>query len=128
MDIDMRTEKQYAKNTVPSAMNCLAGEHMFELSLQTMVTGTCLSGDNIQEFTKLSSISSEMATFFLKSRVKPGSKLTLSLEVPKTPILEKPLKLIVRGDVLSSNSDDKTPERYCISLQLDKSFKIQPYR
>ena len=70
------------------------------------VTGINAGGQEFEEITDLSSISSQEAVFWLKNKVTIGSKLVLSLNVPKTLILENQLNLIVSGEVTDFKSEN----------------------
>ena len=100
-------------------------ERTFKLSLPTSVSGSDAVGHDIDEKTRLIGISSERATFLLNSKVIVGSQLNLSLEIPKTLILENSLNLALSGRVImvQFESDENKP---VITLLLDRSFKIRP--
>ena len=101
-------------------------ERSFELSLPTLVTGTNASGKEFQERTELYSISSQEATFWLNSGVTIGSKLNMSLKIPKTLILEDQLRLIISGIVVYARSDRNAIKKQLVSIRLEKNYKIIP--
>jgi hypothetical protein len=101
-------------------------EKSFKLSLPTLVSGTDAFDNPFQEKTEISSISSQEATFFLNSRVTIGSRLNLSLNVPKTLILEKQLRLSLSGRVKYVKGETNSEKKQLVSLELDKNFKIHP--
>ncbi len=83
-------------------------------------------GLDFEETTELSTISSQEAVFWLKNKVVIGSKMVLSLNVPKTLILENQLNLIVSGEVIFASTDPSTQDKQLVSIQLDRLYKIQP--
>lgn len=118
--------KKSLKNASPEAHKPLIKENCFHLSLHTQVTGTDSEGNSFEEKTRLSSISSQKAIFPLKSRVKIGSKLGLSLDIPKTLILQGRLNLLVSGKVICSQTE-RGRKKDRITIQLERAFKIHPF-
>ncbi len=104
----------------------LKKERSFDLLLPALVSGCDARGDNFKEKTKLSKISSQEAVIRIKNKVLLGTKLDLSLKIPKTLILENNLNLNISGKVSSASRDSIKKEQQLISLQLDKIFKIYP--
>jgi len=111
-----------------SIQNPRAGkrERSFKLSLPILVNGIDAYGNKFQERTELSSISSQEAIFSLNSGVTIGAKLNLSLDIPKTLILEDQLKLIISGDVVYVKSEANNKKKQLISVQLDRNYRINP--
>ena len=99
-------------------------ERSFELSLPTLVSGIDAYGEEFREHTEVTSISSEIAVFRLNSGVTIGSRVNLSLEVPKTFFLEYHLKLELSGRVTYVKEDQNSEKKQLISLRLDKNYKI----
>ena len=99
-------------------------ERSFKLSLPILVTGIDAYGNKFQESTELSSISSQEAIFWLNSGVTIGSQLNLTLDIPKTLILEDQLKLIISGNVVYVKAEANKKKKQLISVQLDKNYKI----
>jgi len=99
-------------------------ERSFELSLPTLVSGFDAYGNEFSEHTELSSISSQMAMFRLNSGVTIGTRLILSLDVPKTYLLENNLKMELSGRVTYVKEEHNSDKKQLISLHLDKNFKI----
>lgn len=122
----MRAEKEH-EDTVGSGLSeGPKQERFFELSLNVLASGLDSSGAEFREYTELSSISSQVATLWLKSKVKRGTNLRLSLEVPRTPVLENPLRLQVSGKVFEIEDNGKIKNKKLVSMHLDKAFKILP--
>ncbi len=101
-------------------------ERSFKLSLPILVAGVDAYGEKFQEMTELSSISSQEAIFWLNSGVTIGAKLNISLEIPKTLILEDQLKLIMSGNVVFVKAEANKKKKQLISVRLDKNYKINP--
>ena len=99
-------------------------ERSFELSLPTLVSGLDAYGDEYREHTEVTCLSSETAVFRLNSGVTIGSRVNLSLEVPKTYFLENNLKLELSGRVTFVKEDNNGDKKQLISLQLDKNYKL----
>jgi len=104
----------------------LKKERSFVLHLPALVSGCDARGNNFKEKTKLSRISSQEALIKIKNKVLLGTKLDLSLKIPKTLILENNLNLTISGKVSSASKDSTKKEHQLISLQLDKIFKLYP--
>jgi hypothetical protein len=122
----MRLDQEIKQHPVPGHSKNNRSERCFDLSLPAMITGVNALGKEFEEQTELSSISSEEAILVLKNRVMIGTPLTLSLNVPKTLILENQLNLIVTGEVVFATSDPSQKGKQLISVRLDKLYKIQP--
>ena len=120
----MDVEKLLDKPSFQGVTRAVKRERSFELSLPTLVTGTNASGKEFQERTELYSISSQEATFWLNSGVTIGSKLNMSLKIPKTLILENQLRLIISGIVVYAKSDGNMKKKQLVSVRLDKNYKI----
>lgn len=100
-------------------------ERSFRLSLPILVTGIDAVGKEIREFTELISISSQEAVFLMISKVMIGSRLILTLDIPKTFLLENQLKLEASGSVGFIRAESCKGRRQLISLRLDKNYKIR---
>jgi len=99
-------------------------EKSFSLSLSAQISGVNSSGKEFEERSVLLKISAQEACFYLKSKVKIGSRLNLTLYIPKTLILEKNLNLFLSGNVSHIKSNGNERKNHLIQLNLDKSFKI----
>jgi len=121
----MQTEKISNHSLADKSPQLSQGERSFELTLPVLVTGMDALGSMFEENTRLSSISSKEAVFYLERKVLIGTKLNLSLLIPKTLILENNLLLLVTGEVTCAGSDIKTQGRQAVSTQLNRHFKIQ---
>jgi len=122
MSLTRTLYKPYTQETT----KVIKRERCFEISLPTTVKGVNTGGDEFEEQTEITSISSLHVAFWLKSKVIIGSQLNVCLEIPKTLILENHLKLLVSGKVSLVQADVKNKNGQLVSIQLDKAYKIQP--
>jgi len=101
-------------------------ERIFELSLPVLVQGFDAADRKFSERTVISSLSAKEAVFMLRARVLIGTKLDLSLQVPQTSMLEKPLELNVSGTVQYVRSDTSLKNKsQLVSMRLDPDFQTQ---
>ena len=101
-------------------------ERSFEISLPAIVTGIDAAGKRFEERTDLHSISSQKASFWLRTPLMIGSKVILALDVPRTIILEKPLRLCLSGSVVFVRSDDGQGKKQFLSANLDRTYRLFP--
>ena len=123
----MEDRQESQKPSIHGASKAGKRERAFDLSLPALVTGLDVMENRFREKTLISSISAEEATVWLRSQVTIGTKLDISLDIPKTLILENSLKLQLSGTVKVSQMDSTRPgKKQLVSLQLDKKFKLLP--
>ncbi len=128
MHNEMRLRKVLDRPSIQDKVESLKRERYFELSLPTMVNGINAVGKEFSEETRLTSISSQIVKFSLKSKLTIGSRLNLSLDIPKTIILEYPMNLFISGEVIFIKADSNGQSKQFVSVKLDKNFKIQKYQ
>lgn len=127
LSTDMNMKVDPSKPSIQGAARVVKRERAFELSLPALVTGVDALENKFKEKTFLLSISSEEATIWLRSRVAIGSRLDLSLEIPKTLILENHLKLQLSGTVIFFQPDSsRNGKKQVVSIRLDKKFRLLP--
>jgi hypothetical protein len=126
--IEMNTTKSFHGPSILSAARAAKRERTFELSLPALVTGINAIGRDFEEDTQVLSISAQEASFHLSSRLLIGTKLTLSLEIPKTLILENQLRLFLTGTVTYVRAESGQDNSQFICIRLDKNYKLQPFR
>ena len=125
--LEMNEKEEHSKPSTHGAARAGKRERAFELSLPALVTGVDALENKFREKTQVLSISSEEATVWLRSRVMVGCKLDLSLDIPKTLILENHLKLRLSGTVIFSQVDSaRAGKKQIVSLRLDKKFRLLP--
>ena len=124
---NMNEKEEPFKPSIHGASKDGKRERAFELSLPALVTGLDVLENKFHEKTLITSISSEEATVWLRSHVPVGAKLDISLDIPKTLILESSLKLQLTGTVLLIQTDSaRNGKKQLVSLRLDKKFKLLP--
>jgi len=124
---NMNEKEEPFKPSIHGASKDGKRERAFELSLPALVTGVDSLENRFREKTLLTSISSEEATVWLRSQVPIGAKLDISLDIPKTLILENSLKLQLTGTVLVIQAESpRNGKKQLVSLRLDKKFKLLP--
>jgi hypothetical protein len=121
----MNEKRVYQKPSYQSALKEVKRERSFELTLPALITGIDALGDEFQEYTELISLSSQEAIFKLDSKVIIGSKLTLSLDIPKTLFLENQLKLEISGSVRFVRAEQDDSKKQMIILRLTNIYKIR---
>lgn len=102
---NMNEKEEPFKPSIHGASRDGKRERAFELSLPALVTGVDALENKFREKTVITSISSEEAIVWLRSQVPIGAKLDISLDIPKTLILESSLKLELTGTVLLCQTD-----------------------
>lgn len=123
----MNENEELSKPSNHGAARTGKRERAFELSLPALVTGLDALENKFREKTQLYSISSEEATVWLRSKVMVGSKIDLSLDIPKTLILENHLKLRLTGTVVLAQADSaRAGKKQLVSVRLDKKFRLLP--
>jgi hypothetical protein len=125
---DMNVKEETSKPSIQGVTRDGKRERAFELSLPAVVTGIDKSDNRIREKAVIISISSEEATVRLRSRVEPGLKLKLALEIPKTLILQNQLRLHLTGTVASDPADGllRPGRKQDVLLRLDRKFRLLP--
>jgi hypothetical protein len=103
------------------------GDRIFNLDLPALVQGTDAGDRDFVEQTAVASLSAREAFLRLKSKVGPGTKLRLSLRVPSTFFLEKPLDLNLTGIVSDAPAESESGRSGTfIRVRLDRGFRILP--
>ena len=103
------------------------GRRTFHVGLPALVQGVDLGRREFTEQTVVSAINSEEAVLHLRSKVGPGAKVRLSLHVPRTFMLEKPLDLNLTGTVCGIPSRIRGARaKSSVRVRLDRTFRILP--
>ncbi|NOR11934.1 MAG: hypothetical protein GQ545_01640 [Candidatus Aminicenantes bacterium] len=113
------------KASVPNKTTVQKQERYFELSVPALVSGANAKGEEFEERTKISSISSQEASFWLKVKVTIGTRINLCLQIPKTLILESHLNLLISGEVVFVQTETDSRKKQLVIIRLDRSYKIQ---
>ncbi len=122
----MNFEKPQAGVSALKAPPMRKRERTFELTLPALVSGVDAAGRAFQEQTEILVISSQEASFLLGARLHVGTRLVLALDVPRTLILERPLRLSLSGTVGRLRQEQPEDDRQQVFLELDGGFKISP--
>lgn len=101
-------------------------ERSFDLALPGLVRGQDAAGRAFEERTEIRAISAQEAVFPLGAPVEAGARVALALDIPRTLILEKPLRLLVSGAVASVGREGGAAGRPIVALALDRSFRLSP--
>lgn len=126
MATEMNFDKFLFKPSIQGATRVAKRERIFELSLPALVSGYDAEGKKIDETSELETISAQEASFWLNAPLMIGSKVFLTLDIPRTLILEKPLKLLISGTVVYVKSDSSKEKKQLVAVRLDRGYKLQP--
>lgn len=121
----MNAKRLLNESSYQSAFKEVERERIFELSLPALIAGINAVGEEFQEYSELISLSSQEAIFKLDSKVIIGSKLNLSLDIPKTLFLENQLKVEISGNVRFAKAEQNDSKRQLIILRLNNIYKIR---
>ena len=121
----MNAKRLLNEPSYQSALKDVKRERIFELSLPALITGINAVGEEFQEYTELISLSCQEAIFKLDSKVIIGSKLNLSLDIPKTLFLENQFKVEMSGSVRFAKAEQIESKQQMIILRLNKNYKIR---
>ncbi len=124
MALTMDTTRIPSQTSFHAASRALKRERSFELSLPALVKGIDAAGRRFEEATEIVEISAQEASFRLRTRMLAGAKVTIALSVPRTLILEKPLRLLVTGAAVTVRSEDEGGLRQLVSVRLDRAFRL----
>jgi len=121
----MDVTRTFEKASDLKKTNAHRQERYFELSVQALVSGATAKGKEFEERTKIASISSQEASFWLKEKVTIGTRINMCLEIPKTLILESHLALMISGDVIFVQSETNSRKKQLVIIRLDRTYKIK---
>lgn len=96
----------------------------FSLTLPMTVSGLDTRGQEFQENSVLSTISSEQASFLLRTRVERKTVLKLVISLPPKLADGQPLALVIKGRVRNSEQVPGEPELRRVVLELDSRYFI----
>jgi hypothetical protein len=121
----MELTRTLDKASAPNKTTAQRQERYFELSVPALVSAANAKGEEFEERTKISSISSQEASFWLKAKVTIGTRINMCLEIPKTLILESHLNLMLSGEVIFVQSETNNRKQQLVIIRLDRSYKLQ---
>jgi hypothetical protein len=114
------------KSSIQDATGDRRGERVLELSLPALVLGKKISGRSFSEETELIAINSRLVTFFLKTPVKIGCSLKITINIPATALLIYPLKLELKGQVARLKLEQQKSRLQLVTVELDHKFELRP--
>jgi hypothetical protein len=126
MLLDMEMAKSLHDPSTPPAPRTGKRERSFELSLPALVKGLDAAGRKFEERTSVCGISAQEAQFRLKARLGIDSRVTLFLDIPRTLILESPLRMVLSGAVVYVRLEDTSDKSQFIVVRLDRGFRLHP--
>lgn len=112
--------------SIRTAARAAKRERAFDLSLPASVKGQDARGKRFEEQTAICSISAQEVSFRLSTRLLVGAKMAVNLEIPRTLILESPLRLLVTGSVVQVQSEAHNGKSQFVTVRLDRSFRLRP--
>ncbi len=101
-------------------------EWRFDLPLTAVVQGKLPAGKPFQETAKLTNISSGGAYFHLDSAVVVGSKVKLSIEIPKELAEGNKVRLEVAGLTIRLQKPEKRGKKQGVAVRFARGFKFLP--
>lgn len=123
--IIMKWSNTIDKQSIQTSAKRMKSERSFDLHTPLLVSGMDASENEFHEQTQLTSISSQQATFILNTNVLIGSRLNLTVDIPKTNTLGRQLKLLLTGVVIFIKGEKNNRKKQIISVRLDKKYKIR---
>jgi hypothetical protein len=124
--MEMNTAKAFHNPSTQGAARAGKRERSFDLSLPALVKGLDARGKRYEEQTQVCAISAQEVSVRLNTRLLIGAKTTISLDIPRTLILESPLRLLLTGLVVYVRSESENGKSQYVSVQLDRGFRLQP--
>lgn len=126
MRADMDTEKSFPSPSSPSPAGPGKRERTFDLSLPALVKGLDAAGRKFEERSAVCAISAQEVSFRLKARLIIDSRVTLFLDIPRTLILESPLRMVLSGAVVYVRFEEGNGKQQYVVVRLDRSFRLHP--
>jgi hypothetical protein len=126
MPIDMEMAKSLHDPSTQGVARAGKRERSFELSLPALVKGLDAAGRKFEERTAVCGISAQEVSFRLKARLIIDSRVTLFLDIPRTLILESPLRMVLSGAVVYVRFEEKNDKLQFIVVRLDRGFRLHP--
>lgn len=99
-------------------------ERAFEIPVTARVTGVDAGGRRFEEAVPLVSISAREAALRLRPPLVIGTRIFITLDIPRTLILEKPLCLDLSGTVARVLAG-VNGRGHLVQVDLDRGFRLQ---
>jgi len=122
----MEMAKLLHDTSSPSPARAGKRERSFELSLPALVKGLDATGRKFEEKTTICGISAQEVSLRLKARLQIDARITLFLDVPRTLILESPLRMVLSGAVVYVRLEEKGDKTQFLVARLDRGFRLHP--
>lgn len=123
----MNTEKSFPGPSARCATVPGKKERTFELSLPAVVKGLDAAGRKFEERSAVCAISAQEVSFQLKARLIIDSRVTLFLDIPRTLILESPLRMVLSGAVVYVRFEEGSAKQQFVVVRLDRGFRLHPH-
>jgi hypothetical protein len=123
---DMEMAKSLHDPSATSPARTGKRERSFELSLPALVKGLDAAGRKFEERTSVCGISAQEVSFRLKARLIIDSRVTIFLDIPRTLILESPLRMVLSGAVVYVRYEEKNDRQQYVVVRLDRGFRLHP--
>jgi hypothetical protein len=123
---DMDTEKSFPSPPTRGAAGAGKKERTFDLSLPALVKGLDAAGRKFEEKSAVCAISAQEVSFRLKARLIIDSRVTVFLDIPRTLILESPLRMVLSGAVVYVRFEEGNAKQQYVVVRLDRSFRLHP--
>lgn len=123
---EMETVKLLHDTSVQGVPKAAKRERSFELSLPALVKGLDATGRKFEERTSVCGISAQEVSLRLKARLMIDSRVTLFLDIPRTLILESPLRMVLSGAVVYVRLEEKADKTQFLVVRLDRGFRLHP--
>ena len=123
---EMETVKLLHETSPQGVPKAAKRERSFELSLPALVKGLDATGRKFEERTSVSGISAQEVSLRLKARLMIDSRVTLFLDIPRTLILESPLRMVLSGAVVYVRLEEKADKTQFLVVRLDRGFRLHP--
>jgi hypothetical protein len=123
---EMEMAKLLHDTSPPSTPRAGKRERSFELSLPALVKGLDATGRKFEEKTSVCGISAQEVSLRLKARLTIDARVTLFLDIPRTLILESPLRMVLSGAVVYVRLEEQGEKTQFIVVRLDRGFRLHP--
>jgi hypothetical protein len=123
---EMETAKLLHDTSPVGVPKAAKRERSFELSLPALVKGLDATGRKFEERTSVCGISAQEVSLRLKARLMIDSRVTLFLDIPRTLILESPLRMVLSGAVVYVRLEEKADKTQLLVVRLDRGFRLHP--
>jgi len=123
-DMDMAKSFQSCSEQAPAKAD--KKERSFELTLPALIKGLDAAGRKFEERSAVCGISAQEVSFKLKARLIIGSRVTLFVDIPRTLILESPLRMVLSGAVVYVRLEEANGKQQFIVVRLDRGFRLHP--